>query len=69
MLETIGQSSSSTDPPPRVLIGLSNLSQRTIEKSLLTATFLAMAMGAGLDAAILDPEDRLLMDTNDIRGM
>jgi len=63
MLETIGQFKLLSDPPPRVLIGLSNLSQRTIEKSLLTATFLAMAMGAGLDAAILDPEDRLLMDT------
>jgi 5-methyltetrahydrofolate corrinoid/iron sulfur protein methyltransferase len=63
MLETIGQFKLLSDPSPRVLIGLSNLSQRTIEKSLLTATFLAMAMGAGLDAAILDPEDKLLMDT------
>jgi 5-methyltetrahydrofolate corrinoid/iron sulfur protein methyltransferase len=63
MLETITQFKLLSDPPPRILIGLSNLSQRTTEKSLLTATFLAMAMGAGLDAAILDPEDKLLMDT------
>ncbi len=63
MLVTIGQFKLLSDPSPRVLIGLSNLSQRTIEKSLLTATFLAMAMGAGLDAAILDSEDNLLMDT------
>ncbi len=62
MLETITQVKLLSDPAPRVVIGLSNLSQRTKEKSLLNSAFLAMAMGAGLDAVILDPEDRLLMD-------
>lgn len=62
MLETITQVKLLSDPPPRVVIGLSNLSQGTKEKSLLSSAFLAMAMGVGLDAVILDPEDRLLMD-------
>lgn len=62
MLETITQVKLLSDPSPRVVIGLSNLSQGTKEKSLLNSAFLAMAMGAGLDAAILDPEDRLLID-------
>ena len=62
MLETIGQFKLLSDPPPHVVIGLSNLSSGTKEKSLLNSAFLAMAMGAGLDAVILDPEDKLLMD-------
>ncbi|MFH1038238.1 MAG: dihydropteroate synthase [PVC group bacterium] len=62
MLAAISQFRLLSDPPPHVLIGLSNLSQGTTEKSLLNSAFLAMAMGAGLDAVILDPEDRLLMD-------
>ena len=63
MLETISQFKLISDPPPRVVIGLSNLSSGTKEKSLLNSALLAMAMGAGLDAVILDPEDKLLMDT------
>ncbi len=62
LLEAIAQFKLLSDPPPRVVIGLSNLASGSAEKSLLTGAFLAMAMGAGLDAAILDPEDRLLMD-------
>lgn len=69
ILEAIGQFKLLSSPPPRVVIGLSNLAQGTTEKSLLTGTFLSMAMGAGLDSAILDPEDNLLknlMITGDI---
>ncbi len=62
LLEAITQFKLLSDPPPRVVMGLSNLASGTGEKSLLTGTFLAMAMGAGLDAVILDPEDSLLMD-------
>ncbi len=62
MLEAIAQFRILTDPPPHIVIGLSNLSQGAGEKSLLNSAFLAMAMGAGLDTAILDPEDKLLMD-------
>ena len=63
LLETIRQFKLLCDPPPHILIGLSNLSQGAKEKSLLNSTFLAMAMGAGLDAVILNPEDSLLMNT------
>lgn len=62
LLETIGQFKLLSSPPPHVVIGLSNLAQGTTEKSLLTGAFLAMAMGAGLDSAILDPEESLLME-------
>lgn len=51
------------DPPPRTIIGLSNVSQGTIVRELVNRTFLAMALGAGLDAAIMDPLDSDLMDT------
>ncbi len=62
LLEAIAQFKLLSDPPPRAVIGLSNLASGSGEKSLLTGTFLAMAMGAGLDAVILDPEDTLLMN-------
>ncbi len=62
LLEAVSQFKLLSDPPPRAVIGLSNLASGSSEKSLLTGAFLAMAMGAGLDAVILDPEDRLLSD-------
>ena len=51
------------DPPPRTVVGLSNVSNLTKERSLLNRTYLAMLMGAGLTAAICDPEDEELMRT------
>lgn len=50
------------DPPPRTVVGLSNVSNQTKERSLLNETYLAMLMGAGLTAAICDPEDEKLME-------
>ena len=49
------------DPPPRTVVGLSNVSNLTKDRSLLNRTYLAMLMGAGLTAAICDPEDEELM--------
>jgi 5-methyltetrahydrofolate corrinoid/iron sulfur protein methyltransferase len=49
------------DPPPRTVVGLSNVSNQTKERGLLNRTFLAMLMGTGLTAAICDPEDEELM--------
>jgi len=49
------------DPAPRTVVGLSNVSNLTKERSLLNRTYLAMLMGAGLTAAICDPEDEELM--------
>jgi len=49
------------DPPIRTIVGLSNVSNATKERSLLNRSFLAMLMGTGLTAAIADPEDKELM--------
>jgi 5-methyltetrahydrofolate corrinoid/iron sulfur protein methyltransferase len=51
------------DPAPRTVVGLSNVSNGAKDRSLLNRTYLAMLMGAGLSAAILDPEDAELMKT------
>ncbi len=48
-------------PPPRTIVGLSNVSSRAEERSLLNRTYLAMLLGRGLDAAIVDPTDAELM--------
>jgi len=61
VIESIRQFRMLNDPPIRTIVGLSNVSNNTKERSLLNRTFLAMLMAAGLDAAILDPEDRELM--------
>ena len=48
-------------PPPRTLVGLSNVSSGAEERSLLNRAYLAMLLGRYLDAAILDPNDAELM--------
>jgi len=50
------------EPAPKTVVGLSNVSQGSSERSLLNRTFLVMAAAYGLDAAILDPKDKELMD-------
>ncbi len=52
-----------SDPSPKTVVGLSNVSQGTLDRSLVNRTFLTMAVAAGLDAAILDPLDQKLMDS------
>jgi 5-methyltetrahydrofolate corrinoid/iron sulfur protein methyltransferase len=53
------------DPPPMVNVGLSNVSNAvpTPMRPLLNRTYMVMLMGAGLDAAIIDPLDPELMET------
>lgn len=48
-----------TDPPPKTVVGLSNVSNRVPKenRSLVNRVYLVMLMAAGLDAAILDPLD------------
>ncbi|MFH0878015.1 MAG: dihydropteroate synthase [Candidatus Omnitrophota bacterium] len=48
-------------PAPKAVVGLSNVSQGSKDRSLINRTFLVMAQGHGLDAAILDPLDETLM--------
>lgn len=63
ILETIRDFKIISDPRPRTVIGLSNVSQGTHVRGLVNRTFLAMAISFGLDAAILDPLDTELMNT------
>jgi 5-methyltetrahydrofolate corrinoid/iron sulfur protein methyltransferase len=52
-----------SQPRPKTVVGLSNVSQGTKERSLVNRIFLVMAVANGLDAAILDPLDNELMDS------
>lgn len=62
ILESIREFKIISEPSPRTVIGLSNVSQGTQFRSLINRTFLVMAAAFGLDAAILDPLDTELMD-------
>ncbi len=50
------------DPAPNTIVGLSNVSQGTSQRSLINRIFLIMLQAAGLDAAIIDVLDAPLMD-------
>jgi len=62
VLETIRNVKLLSDPPPKTVLGLSNVSQGTTLRALLNRTYLVMALAAGLDAAILDVTDTEMMD-------
>ncbi len=62
ILESIREFKIISEPPPKTILGLSNVSQGTTVRSLVNRTFLVMALSFGLDAAILDPLDKDLMD-------
>jgi len=62
ILESIREFKIISQPSPKTIVGLSNVSQGTCVRSLINRTFLTMATAYGLDAAILDPLDRDLMD-------
>jgi len=44
------------------VLGVSNISFGLPQRPLISATFFAMAMEAGLDAAIINPKDKAMMD-------
>jgi 5-methyltetrahydrofolate corrinoid/iron sulfur protein methyltransferase len=62
VLESIREFKVISDPPPKIVVGLSNVSQGAKDRSLINRTFLVMAAAFGLTAAILDPLDKELMD-------
>lgn len=62
ILEAIREFKLLSDPAPKTVVGLSNISQGMQDRSLVNRTFLIMAQEAGLDAAIADPLDSKLMD-------
>ncbi len=61
ILEATRQFQLFSDPPPHVVCGLSNISNGTRHKSLISRTFLAMAINNGMDAAICDVMDAKLV--------
>ncbi len=64
VLKTIKESKMLSGPPPKTILGLSNISQGALPKyrPLINRTFLTMAIATGLDAAILDVTDDELID-------
>ncbi|MBU1006078.1 MAG: dihydropteroate synthase [Candidatus Omnitrophica bacterium] len=54
-----------SDPAPKTILGLSNVSQGAPagRKGLINRTFLSMAIASGLDAAIMDATDAELSNT------
>jgi len=61
-MQAVAQIRAFADPPPHLMLGLSNVSQRCNNRELINRTYLAMVIAQGLDAAILDPLDTELMD-------
>ena len=62
VLEAIREFRLLSDPAPKTVIGLSNVSQGTKARAVINRTFLVMAIAEGLNAAILDPLDKDLRD-------
>jgi 5-methyltetrahydrofolate corrinoid/iron sulfur protein methyltransferase len=62
-LESIAMFKQLNDPPLKTVVGLSNIYNGCPEhvKSPLAAAFLSLLIPAGLDAAIMDPEDEWQM--------
>jgi 5-methyltetrahydrofolate corrinoid/iron sulfur protein methyltransferase len=61
-LEAIRQLALVNDPPPKFIVGLSNVSQKCLLNHILNRTYLVMALAAGLDAAICDAADQDLVE-------
>ncbi|NUQ61218.1 MAG: dihydropteroate synthase [Pirellulales bacterium] len=62
VIEAIRQLAIVNDPPPRFIVGLSNVSTKCLKNRLLNRTFLVMCLASGLNAAIVDAADRDLVE-------
>ncbi len=62
VLEAMDMFRNLCDPPPKTVVGLSNISNNTKQRPLINRTYLIMLMAHGLEAAIMDPNDKELMD-------
>jgi len=62
VLDVISQVRMLADPPPKTVLGLSNVSQGSTLRPLLNRTYLVMCLARGLSAAIVDALDEELMD-------
>jgi 5-methyltetrahydrofolate corrinoid/iron sulfur protein methyltransferase len=67
-VETVRMLKMLADPPPMTVVGLSNVSNSVPAENrpLINQVYLVMLMAAGLDAAILDPLDKDLIDVINI---
>jgi 5-methyltetrahydrofolate corrinoid/iron sulfur protein methyltransferase len=61
-METLRQVKFLSDPAPKTVVGLSNVSQRCANRGLINRTMLVMLMACGLDSAIADACDDQLME-------
>ena len=61
VLRTLREIKMISDPAPKTVVGLSNISQGTKDRELINRVFAVMAMANGLDAAIADADDDELM--------
>ncbi|NMB35036.1 MAG: methyltetrahydrofolate cobalamin methyltransferase [Firmicutes bacterium] len=61
VFETLRQVKLLSDPAPKTVVGLSNISQGTENRELINRVFAVMAMACGLDAAIADACDEDLI--------
>jgi len=62
VLEALRQIKTLSNPAPKTVLGLSNVSQKSPDRHLINRTYMAMAMACGLDAAIMDANDDDLVD-------
>ena len=62
MLKAMDMFQMLSDPAPHTVVGLSNVSNNTKERSLINSVYLAMLMSHGLTSAIMDPEDEQIMN-------
>lgn len=65
VLEAIREFKIISDPAPKTIIGLSNVSQGVpkVSRGLINRAFLTMAQSYGLDAAIANPLDKDLLES------
>jgi 5-methyltetrahydrofolate corrinoid/iron sulfur protein methyltransferase len=63
-IETVRMLKMVADPPPMTVCGLSNVSNQVPNemRPLINRVYMVMLMGAGLDAAIMDPLDKKLSE-------
>lgn len=62
IFESIKEFKLLSDPSPQTIVGLSNSSQGTKNRKIINRAYAIMALVSGLDAAILDPLDKELID-------
>ncbi|HZW82817.1 MAG TPA: methyltetrahydrofolate cobalamin methyltransferase [Candidatus Deferrimicrobium sp.] len=63
VLEAIRMVKTLSNPAPKTVLGLSNVSQKAPDRPLINRTYMAMAIACGLDAAIIDANDDDLVAT------